>query len=144
MQLLWLAPALLLRSPPAEQGKGRSTAGREGGSFSLVKEVRRRACLAEAGGWAELLREYLQEAEAAAERRRRAAGRPEDNGERAARLEALDFAARKVQAGCLKAAVQVLTGDGKAPEGPETVEKVRELAAVPADQAERAEIREAC
>ena len=91
----------------------------------MVKTIRRRALLAEEGRWETLLEEMLADRSRQQEASSRAAGRVDDTGERAARLETLDQAARKVQGGCLRAAVQLPTGDGKAAETAETVRTIR-------------------
>ena len=144
MRLLWLGPVLLLRRPRDTQGVTREGPGAEASNFSLLRTVRRRANLADAGRWEQLLDDYLADLAWAAERSARAAGSQRDLGERAARLEALDAAARKTYGGCLRSAIQLLTGNGKAPAGPATTAKIRDLVAVSVTEEQRRETQRAC
>ena len=130
-QLLWIAPALLLRRPPRTKAKE----GREAGDLALVHILRRRVAYAEQDRWQALLVDYLEERAAASEPKR---PRGVEDGAVADRLETLANAVRKVEGGCLRAAAQLLRGDKRIPGNQDTKEKLEELTALPVDDTERA------
>ena len=142
LQLLWIAPSLLLRRPPTQEGKAAAVDGREGGDLSLVATIRHRIARAEQGDWTELLVEYLSERTAAEAKGRRGPAEDLESGDVAARLEVLAAAVRKVEGGCLRAATQLLRGDSRIPGTAETTGQLEALTALPVDDQERAALRE--
>ena len=72
------------------------------------------------------------------------AARVDHRGEVAERRERMEAAARKTQSGCLRAAVQLLTGEGKAPPSRDTLDRVRELLASHVTEEQAEETAAAC
>ena len=137
LQLLWATPALLLRVPVDVEGEPRPEEGREAGSTKTAAALRHRATLAENGNWVTLMQEYLAERDERMEKAARAARREDSRGEVADRAEILAMAAKKARGGCLRAAMQLLRGNEKVPGTAATAEQLRDLTALPVDDAER-------
>ena len=119
------------------EGQPRPEEGREAGSTKTAAALRHRATLAENGNWVTLMQEYLAERDERMEKAARAARREDSRGEVADRAEILAMAAKKVRGGCLRAAMQLLRGNEKVPGTAATAEQLRDLTALPVDDAER-------
>ena len=122
-RLLWCLPGLLLHAEAADPDEVEHALAKR-----HVSAMRRRFAMAEKGDWLTLVIEALQR-------------RHDDEGERlsdeaqhsvqAQRRKLLGRAAAKTRGGCLRTAVQLLTGHGKAGATQQTLDEVWRLTCAP-------------